>query len=193
MTDVQLIADRRIYRNSLALKVNPLSGDYNLNHLRSFHVALLKRTEYLLNSMPGVLREQNPPGNFYQRDWSSFIGFGDVPIHVTTVHSRMSIDDINVLESNLRALQVNKFSSLMTNDFAKNLAHIYILSDFIHPFHDVNTRTLGSFLSQFANECGFKTIFDPEIYRNTNDLGYFYISRAKSVNEYVIKLLRIFS
>ena len=189
MTDILSLLDQEIYYNYLKIRTNPLSGDYSLNHLKTFHIALLKGTELLINSKPGVLRGQNSLGTIYQRDRNVFLGFGRFPLRVTTIHSQMSVDDINDLKETLKTLQVNKFSSLMTADFAKNLSKIYIKSDFIHPFYDVNTRTLGCFLNQFSNKCGFKTFFDLSEYKDSAALSEFYISRAKSVNKFGIKLL----
>ena len=48
---------------------------------------------------------------------------------------------------------------------------------------------LISFLNQFSSSCGFKTFFDPDVKKTTTELSAFYIARAKSVNEFGVKLL----
>ena len=81
------------------------------------------------------------------------------------------------------------FNNLLTENFAYRLSEIYVKCDFIHPFNDINTRTLSSFLNQFSCDCGFRTFFDPLINKTSDNMKDFYIARAKSVNEYGIKLL----
>ncbi len=191
MKDQSALLDQQINLNAVALQQSDgIPGDYNLAHLKQFHIALLQDTDkFKFNFSPGELRSQNLPGLLYQRDRLISLNYLGMPLKVTTVHSQMSRGDIYDLENSLANLKTENFSFLMTKDFAVNIAQIYIKCDYIHPFNDINTRTLFSFLNQFSTNCGFKTFFDPTVIKSTKDLGEFYIARAKSVNNYGIKLL----
>ena len=191
MKDQIALLDQLINLNIASLQYRGgIPGDYSLEHLKKFHKVLLKDVNiFNLNLNPGELRGPNLPGLLYQRDRQAMLNYMGIPFKVTTVHSQMKSCDIYDLEKSLGKLKIESYKNLMTNDFAVNIAQIYIKCDYIHPFNDVNTRTLFSFLNQFSTKCGFKTFFDPDIKKTPYDLGQFYISRAKSVNEYGIKLL----
>lgn len=188
--------DRLVLLNARQIAIsNYIDGHYDVEHLKRFHSELLKDSEeigYFLN--PGILRSKSPDNVIYQRDREVSIGSiaGNsftFPVMVSTIHSKMSGDDIKLLNQTLSILREDTFNNLLTEKFAYCLSDIYVKCDFIHPFNDINTRTLSSFLNQFSCDCGFRTFFDPFIDKTSDNMKDFYIARAKSVNEYGIKLL----
>lgn len=70
MNDQQILLDQQIRINAADIQESGgIFGDYNLEHLKRFHVALLQDTDkFNFNLNPGELRSQNLEGFIYQRD-----------------------------------------------------------------------------------------------------------------------------
>lgn len=182
----KLIFDREVnYRYGLLTFKGDIEGDYDLSHLQNFHKELLEGT--VRAHQGGVLRAKDPEGSFYWRKRDVFI-FDNLPASVISVHSHMTEADINELCSTLQELNTDRNTDIMTGQFTRKLAAIYVKCDYIHPFNDANTRTLSAFLSQYSRKCGFLTPFELT-YSSPEKKNDFYIARALSESTYGLALL----
>lgn len=180
--DKEIRFNNAVNENMLRLFEKGLPGNYDLEHLKRFNRELLSGTE---KTYGGVLRSPVPEGFIYQRDREVMLSDNKKHI-VTTVHSGMTDKDRTKLALLMKSLDPASDKRLLTVDFAHKISEFYVRSDYIHPFNDVNTRTLTLFISQYSRECGFVTPFDlGSDYFKNRDL--FYISRARSVNRHAVK------
>ncbi|MDG6896391.1 Fic family protein [Volucribacter amazonae] len=143
------LKDKRSFRRILELQINPIKGDFNLEHLK-------KINSYIFQDSPDVAGKFRPEVKIYSDElWHknrNYPKFGEV----TVCYSPMDKNSIKEAENVLGSINIEYMKELNQNELAKELADIYKKLDYFHPFPDGNSRTLREFTRTLSEEVGFK-------------------------------------
>ena len=129
----------------IELHQNQIQGDFDCAHLQAIHA-------YLTQDFPqysGGFIRSNTGEHLRQRA----ITQSDIQYVVQYKDGGVTKDDIDdvLLDSEYSSIG---FQPLNEDDAAERLASLYSKLDYLHPFDDVNSRTIREFVRQYAAHMG---------------------------------------
>ncbi len=143
------LKDRSSFRRILELKVNPIKGNFDLEHLK-------KINGYIFQDSPAVAGKFRPEVEIQSNElWHKNRNYPRFGV-VTVCYSRMDKKSIKEAEEVLKSINIEKMRKLTQSEFAKEITDIYKKLDYLHPFPDGNSRTLREFTRTLSEEAGFK-------------------------------------
>jgi cell filamentation protein len=168
---------------------NPVQGNFDVAHLKEVHRRIFQDLPALgiTNPPPGKFREPVPKGE----DWIKkrpLKSLGDGAFSFIC-YSPMEKDDLNQLDKTLQAANPAKLGKLNPQNFAKSMSELYARLDYVHPFHEGNSRTLRVFTHQLAKESGYELDWERH---NASDRkrDFLYIARDREVGKLAFPTIR---
>lgn len=165
------LKDKRSFKRVLELAVNPIKGNFDLEHLKKINAYIFQDSP----DVAGKFRPEVTQGVHWHKE-RSYKGWDRTLVS----YSRMTRDDIQELDKTLKSIDLNKLSNLNKEDFAKEITNLYKKLDHIHPFPDGNSRTLREFTRTLSEQCGYKLDWSKS---SQNEV---YLGRDFEVNNLVI-------
>lgn len=160
-----------------------------------FDVAALRETHrYIFQDFAKYDLTNPPPGLFRgyvgdQGDWQKMRELLSISEHSFACYAPMTESDLRELDQVLKGANPAKLRQLDRKEFATAVSDLYAHLDYIHPFHEGNSRALRTFTSQLARSSGYH--LDWERFNHsakTRDL--LCIARDRAVNEIAIPRVR---
>ena len=170
------LARRRI----IELELDPVRGTFDGSHLREVNRRVFQDFPgHGLNDVtPGQYRPEVPDG----QDWLKNRSFTTFDGSFLVAYSSMGAASQARIEAVLADAKPWRLSRLGTEEFTRSLAKTYSELDYLHPFHDGNSRTLRTFTRQLARAAGYD--LDWERFNVTpHGRDSLYVARDLSVNE----------
>lgn len=144
-------ADRTMARTA-ELAAQPVAGKFDAAHLREIH-------RRLFQDLPAVGIHDVHPGEFRPPTtggtWVKVRGLETVPGDFPVAYSKMDGQAQARLDAALSAVRPEALSRLPTAEAARAIGTLYAEADYVHPFHEGNSRALRAFTRQLAQEAGF--------------------------------------
>jgi len=168
------------YWRILELELDPVRGDFDAVHLREINRRIFQDLPRmgLADVTPGQYRPAVPDG----MDWVKYRVLSSVTLSYFVAYSRMDEAAQRRLDEALADVAPQRWREMKTEDFAGDLARLYVELDYIHPFGDGNSRTLRAFTRQLARECGYGLAWE-KLYANEAGRDTLYVARDLSVYE----------
>ena len=144
--------EARYVRVRLAeLSGRPPDPTFDETHLRSIH-------RHVFQDLPRKGLHEHHPGEFRPAtgegaDWIKHRQLETLPTRLFVPYSPMDEGARENLNRELSAISVYGLRSLTRDHLATELASLYARLDYLHPFHEGNSRTLRFFFTQLADEC----------------------------------------
>lgn len=133
-----------------------VSGNFNDQHLKNLHAYIFQDS---LEHKPGITRSNTKDIWYKDRELEpTFDKQGNLityPKH-PVAYANKNIDKL--LSQALTNNNIDKLSTLSVEDFAQKITDLYSNLDYIHSFHEGNSRTLRTFTYLMAKQAGF--LFD---------------------------------
>lgn len=125
-----------VAKNILKLRMNPIQGDFDINHLQEIHRSLF--------------------GELY--DWAGKLRYVDISkAGVPFAYSSRIIPEFEKLHHQIKSEPLEKLNS---KDYVvERLAHYLGEINVIHPFREGNGRAQREFIIQLANSFGYELNF----------------------------------
>jgi len=175
-----------VSRRGKQLIENPIQGNYGVVHLKETH-------RYLFQDLPkaNLWNYDVQPGEFRaetsawckDRVLNNIQGAdGKKPDVSFTTYSRMDSKAIARLEAVLEGVKPENFKGLDKKEFIEKISKLYSDLDYLHPFREGNSRTLRTFIEQFANEAGY-TLNWEKFNGKALDRDLLYIARDQGLAE----------
>lgn len=158
--------------NILQLKANPVSGDFDAEHLKEIN-------RRVLDGIPSY------HGGEYRRNTGEHVRSRSVNDGSDTyvVHYKNDgVQDKDINDAIKKIGNIKELKSLDKDTFSKKLSTLYGDLDHIHPFTEANSRTLRIFTEQIANEAGRKLDW-PSTNLNKNARDELYKARDLEVSK----------
>lgn len=149
-------------KNLLALRENPVVGNFDLEHLKSIHRRLFslpphleqESTFYAGQFRHGLSKDEVERGTVWEKNRPYPVTRpGEERVRV--IYSNMDDEAIGRLDQTLRSIDVLGMTEMNEPEFVDELADLYAKLDFAHPFMDGNSRTLREFTCELAHAVGF--------------------------------------
>lgn len=150
----QLLSEQLSFVRITEILDNPslVAGQFDKKHLLNLHAFIFQDSS---EHKPGITRKNTKEVWFKERVLENIIDFNGA-IQVLPTHPvpylNKNID--KVLEKTLN-ISIKELSTLTLKEFAQNLTTLYSKLDYIHPFHEGNSRTLRTFTYLLAKECAY--------------------------------------
>lgn len=171
-----------------------VAGNFNDKHLKDLHSYIFQDSP---QHKPGITRSNTKDIWYKDRELESTIDKeGNIvtyPKH-PVAYANKNIDKL--LAQALKNNNIDTLSQLSIEDFADKITQLYSKLDYIHGFHEGNSRTLRSFTYLMAKQAGFvfhwnTTNVTPETRNqlyNARDLAvYHHFYQGKLNGEYTKK------
>lgn len=130
-----------------------VAGNFDGKHLKMLHAYIFQDSP---EHKPGITRSNTKDIWFKDRELESFIDkSGKIvtyPKH-PVAYANKNIDTL--LHNTLKNNNIDKLSKLSIEDFANKITLLYSTLDYIHSFHEGNSRTLRTFTYLMAKQAGF--------------------------------------
>lgn len=162
------------------LKVNPVTGNFDVGHLREVNRRIFQDLPSVGFSevTPGEYRTPVQPG----KDWLKCRVLDVTPGQFFVAYSKMDDAAQRRLESTLAQVQPDQLAQLGPKEFAHAVSKLYAELDYLHPFPDGNSRTLRSFTAQLAEKAGYVIEWD-RFDADPRGRDRLYIARDLAVNK----------
>lgn len=154
-SDQKLSEELSFFRIKEVLR-NPslVTGNFDSEHLKNLHAYIFQDSP---EHKPGVVRKDEKDMWFKEREMESYTdSSGNLikePAHVVPyLHKGLNKE----LDKTLDKVNLKKIAKLSQNDVSQELSNIYSKLDYIHPFHEGNSRTLRTFTHLMAKELGYE-------------------------------------
>jgi len=182
----QTLEARHTWQRIVELRLNPVRGNFDAAHLREINRRIFQDLPGLgfTDVTPGIYRLPVPSGN----DWVKRRKLETVQSSVSVAYSAMDKAAQAQLDAVLKGANPAKLSKLDTDAFILAIATLYAHVDYIHPFHDGNSRSLREFTRQLAQESGYQIAWERFASPAGRDL--LYIARDLSVNALALPHIR---
>ncbi len=153
----------------IELVVNPVKGSFDAAHLQEIHRRIFQDLPYLF---PGKIREQT-------NSWCKDRVLDNGNRHIVFYADRKTIDK-NFNKTLIEFGKPQDLKELSKEVFSDRLAKLYSDLDYLHPFHEGNSRTLRTFTAQIAKEAGWELNWEIHTTKETGR-DTLYIARDKEV------------
>ena len=143
--------EARYVRVRLAeLHGRPPDPTFDETHLRAIH-------RHIFQDLPRKGLHEHHPGEFRLAigegaDWIKHRQLETVPTRLYVPYSAMDEGARSRLNRELSAVDIYGLRSLTRDHLATELSSLYARLDYLHPFHEGNSRTLRFFFTQLADE-----------------------------------------
>jgi cell filamentation protein len=149
--DARRELEARYVRVRLAeLHGRPPDPTFDETHLRAIH-------RHIFQDLPRKGLHEHHPGEYRPAtgegaDWIKHRQLETVPTRLYVPYSAMDEDAQSRLNRELSAVNIYGLRSLTRDHLATELSSLYARLDYLHPFHEGNSRTLRFFFTQLADE-----------------------------------------
>ena len=143
--------EARYVRVRLAeLHSRPPDPTFDETHLRAIH-------RHIFQDLPRKGLHEHHPGEYRPAtgegaDWIKHRQLETVPTRLYVPYSAMDEGARSQLNRELSAVNIYGLRSLTRDHLATELSSLYARLDYLHPFHEGNSRTLRFFFTQLADE-----------------------------------------
>ncbi|MDR2905039.1 MAG: Fic family protein [Helicobacteraceae bacterium] len=172
------IYEDKIRRRSVELRLNPVGGEFDIKHLKEIHRRLFQDLPKGYQSIHAGEFRSYVGENLTRakdRDWRPRL---EMIVRVT--YSPMDQNSVDELEKILKSVNPKRFSELNKAMFTNTIADLYARLDYIHPFHEGNSRALREFTYELAKASGFDLEWK-NIDKKENGRNLLYIARDLAV------------
>jgi cell filamentation protein len=143
--------EARYVRVRLAeLQGRPPDPTFDETHLRAIH-------RHIFQDLPRKGLHEHHPGEYRPAtgegaDWIKHRQLETVPTRLYVPYSAMDQGARSRLNRELSAVNIYGLRALTRDHLATELSSLYARLDYLHPFHEGNSRTLRFFFTQLADE-----------------------------------------
>jgi cell filamentation protein len=166
----------------------PAYTRFDVEALQKTHHHLFQdfKKYHLTNPPPGEFREYVDEG-----DWKKdrpLVSFGETA-NSYVCYSPMGEADLRELDQTLKSVRPDQLSKLKPKEFSAAMSKLYAKLDYIHPFHEGNSRALRVFTEQVARASGYRLDWE-QFNRTPRSRDLLYIARDRAVGEHAIEHVR---
>ena len=174
------------FRRIVELELDPVQGDFDALHVQEIHRRIFQDLPHagFADVMPGAWRTPAPAG----KDWMKERKLSTVDGVFAVAYSRMDVKAQRRLAAALKMAAPAELRGLNLEQFSDRLASLYTELDYVHPFHDGNSRTLRTFTRQLARAAGFELDW-ARFAGSATGRDLLYIARDLGVNALALPLL----
>ncbi|GHU37385.1 hypothetical protein AGMMS50256_35260 [Betaproteobacteria bacterium] len=178
-----LLTKRRI----VDLEFRPVSGSFDVAHLKEVHRRIFQDfpAHGIKNPPPGAFREPVEEWG----DWHKNRKLESIGGNSYVCYSPMNKKSLERLDQVLKEARPATLRQLKTAEFIKAFSGIYAQLDYIHPFHEGNSRTLRTFTRQIAKEAGYDLNWQ-RFNTNAHTRDLLYIARDRGVGDLAVLEIR---
>lgn len=143
---------RYTFGRIVELEIDPVRGNFDSEHLCEVHRRIFQDLPLVgcKDVMPGQYRPAALGADWMKNRVLSTVT-GSFFVAYSDMHEAAQ-QRLATLLSESKPIHLNK---LATDEFVTHMAQLYTAVDYIHPFHDGNSRTLRTFTKQLAQKCGY--------------------------------------
>ena len=172
------------FRRLVELELNPVQGNFDVVHLKEIN-------RRIFQDLPGNGMPEITPGKFrvpvpQGKDWMKNRSLQTVDGAFFVAYSPMDQVARTTLDRTLNNVDPEKLGALKIDAFRVGISALYVELDYIHPFCDVNSRTLRTFTRQLAAQAGYALDWG-KFNQNPTGRDLLYIARDRSVNDIALK------
>jgi cell filamentation protein len=151
-----------------------------------FDAAALRETHrYIFQDFPDFGLTDPPPGQFREylldADWSKKRMLPSIGELSFVCYSPMAKSDLADLDKALKAAQPDTLRKLKPKEFAIAISTLYAHLDYVHPFHEGNSRCLRAFTEQIARASGYHLDWE-RFNRSERSRDFLCIARDRAVH-----------
>jgi cell filamentation protein len=183
----EILEGRLVYARLLQVRARPAPDRFDVVYLKELH-------RFIFQDFPKYGIENPPPGEFRLPvksggDWHKVRSLTGMPNVSVVCYSPMDKGALSSLNKTLKGINPGILSQLKPSAFADAMSELYARLDYIHPFHEGNSRTLREFTWQLAQASRHEldwARFD----RNDNTRNLLYIARDRAVGTLAVPNIR---
>ena len=174
----------KIFKRIVALDRIPVPESFTIETLRMIHNFLFQDAKEEFH--PGKYRDPVMKGH----DWVKYRRLETCAIEPVSVYSRM--DDLARADAGNALLRASENFSRAetTKEVAEILSDLYVELDFLHPFHDGNSRSIRSFTRLMARAHGWHVAWE-DLSPTGAGRDKLYIARDKAVGALALERMEI--
>lgn len=156
MNNNQNLSEQLSFARISDLLDNPslVPGRFDDQHLKDLHAYIFQDSP---EHKPGVTRANTKELWYKDRELESIPNEnGELikqPTHPVAYLNKGVGKELN---KSLKGNLVKEFSKLEQEQFSQKMSDLYSKLDYVHPFYEGNSRTLRTFTTLMAKECGYK-------------------------------------
>ncbi len=174
------------FRRIVELELDPVRGNFDAAHVKEIHRRIFQDMPNagFADVKPGAWRTPVPAG----KDWMKERKLSTVDGVFPVAYSRMDAKAQRRLAAALKLAAPAQLRGLDVEQLIDRIASLYTELDYVHPFHDGNSRTLRTFTRQLARAAGFELDW-ARFAGSAMGRDLLYIARDLGVNALALPLL----